>query len=81
MRPQSSSFAEPQLTPRSALDFDPEDAYATYGNGNERNQESKQDLEAARAEYVEVGYVLSIFFRIFFFSVELGGDPQRLLGA
>jgi hypothetical protein len=39
------------------VDFDPEDSYATYAT---EKSDEKRDLEAARGEYVAVGFVLSL---------------------
>lgn len=49
---QLAEIAEP-----APVELDPEDGYAGYST--ERNTE-KRDLEAARAEYVDVGCVVSL---------------------
>lgn len=56
-----------------AIDFDPEDSYATYSN--EKN-EQERDLAAGRAEYVDVG---SVNAQLCFDAIVEGVSDARML--
>lgn len=57
-----SSIAHwPPLTGRNRADYDPEDAYATYADGR---ADGSADSSAAKADYVDVGSVLTSLFAV-----------------
>lgn len=49
------------LTVRNRADYDPEDAYATYADGR---ADGSADGSAAKADYVDVGSVLTSLFAV-----------------